>query len=108
MEECTRYEESAEDYSSGDSETNSSTTPAKKRNFSELSIDWKLESSDKSEPARKRRKVNLVHTARALEWFYDLLTSSDYSCVSWLGTQGHFVINDSNDFLDGMPDGSNP
>jgi len=97
--------EEEDEYSSGDSATNSASagsSSAKKRTFSEYRNDWKLEVDTKSAsvPPTKRRKVNLVHAARALEWFYEVLASAAHPCVGWVGSQGHFMVHDADKFLE--------
>lgn len=53
-----------------------------------------------STPKRAKRQGGNTSHSRALEWFYDLI-SSDNGCVSWQGKQGHFVINDAEKLLKG-------
>jgi len=59
-------------------------------------------------PVKRQRKQTAAASAhhpthsRALEWFYDLIDSANYPCVSWRGTQGHFVIHDAQSLLDGI------
>lgn len=64
---------------------------AVKRTFSDAAQDQQVEPA----PPGKRRKANY---SRTLEWFYDMICADTWA--SWVGTQGHFVINDAAKFLE--------